>query len=111
MVQLTFSSYQTGQHSTVKVTLVSAESSGELATSLHLEMVFAEAGPNPGISRLHCINTVNPIDHGSTTILLGISQPKHNDSRSTPCLSTSQDNCSGVDVIVITQSTTGTSDK
>ena len=48
MVQLTFSSYQTGQHSTVKVTLVSAESSGELAPSLHLEMVFAEAGPNPG---------------------------------------------------------------
>ena len=51
------------------------------------------------------LNTVNPVDHGSTTILLGIGQPKHNDSRPTPCLSTSQDNCSRVDVIIITQST------
>ena len=52
---------------------------------------------------------MNPADHGSTTTLLVISQPKHSDSRPTPCQSTSQDNCSGVDVIVNTQSTNETS--
>ena len=52
---------------------------------------------------------MNPVDHGSTTTLLGISQPTHSDSRPTPCLATSQDNCSGVDVIVNTQSTNETS--
>ena len=52
---------------------------------------------------------MNTVDHGSTTTLLGISQPKHSDSTPTPCLSTSQDNSSGVDVIVNTQSTNETS--
>ena len=56
---------------------------------------------------------MKPVNHGSTTYhpfgylstKPQISQPNHNDSRPTPCLSSSQDNCSGVDVLVITQST------
>jgi hypothetical protein len=38
------------------------------------------------------------------TFIVDISQPNHNDSRPTPCLSTSQDNCNGVGIIMDTQS-------
>ena len=38
------------------------------------------------------------------TFIVDMSQPKYNDSRSTPCLSTSQVNCNGVGIIMDTQS-------
>ena len=51
---------------------------------------------------------MNPVGHGSTTTRLGIGQPKNNDYRPTPRLS-SQDNCSGVVVVIDSQNTTETS--
>ena len=48
---------------------------------------------------------VNSVGHGSTTTLLGIGQQ----NRLTLCLSTSQDNCSGVGVVIDSQNTTETS--
>ena len=48
---------------------------------------------------------VNSVGHGSTTTLLGNGQQ----NRLTPCLSTSQDNCSGVGVVIDSQYTTETS--
>ena len=50
---------------------------------------------------------MNPVGHGSTTTRLGIGQPKNNDYRPTPRLS-SQDNCSGVGVILDAQSSSET---
>ena len=43
--------------------------------------------------------------------MVDINQLKHNDSRPTPCMSTSQDTCCGVGIIMDTQSIDETSDR